>query len=291
MIRVGVVGHRGYAELPDILRTLFDAAPRLGLTLYFESELFEVADGGRLWTDPARVDLALSLGGDGTLLRTARFLDGAPAPILGVNLGRLGFLTSCAGDELEPALTAFVRGEATTEVRMALTARAVNQDGSEGQRWRALNDFVMHKGGFARMLSIRVEVNGESIGDYSADGIVISSPTGSTAYSLSAGGPLVVPTVESLIITPISAHALAIRPLVVGPDAEVVVQALDAPDELLVTIDGQVGANFAPTSRLIVTRAETPVRVVRFSGVTFFDRMRAKLGWGGLPARDEARRC
>jgi NAD+ kinase len=153
-------------------------------------------------------------------------------------------------------------------------------------RWRSLNDVVLHKGGFARVVRFAVWVDGEPIAAYSADGVVVSTPTGSTAYSLSAGGPIVVPTVESIVLTPVSPHTLAIRPLVLPPSAEVRVQGEDSPEELLVTIDGQVGTKFAAVETLVVSRAERPVLVVRFPGTTFFARLREKLGWGGLADRD-----
>jgi NAD+ kinase len=130
---------------------------------------------------------------------------------------------------------------------------------------------------------LNVFIDGESIGTYAADGVVISTPTGSTAYSLSAGGPVVVPTVESMLITPISPHTLGIRPLVIPPDAEVTVEANESPTELLVTVDGQVGTKFVKGEQLKVRRADNPVRIVRFPSTTFFERMKVKLGWGGVP--------
>lgn len=292
MTRVGVFGHRGYPELPGIIATLADDAARRGAQLFFERELLDLAPAGALLESPAQLDLALSLGGDGTLLRTARFLDGAQAPILGVNLGRLGFLTSCSAAEAPAALEAFLAGEFEVEYRMVLSGHSICADELPGQAWRALNDFVMHKGGFARMLSVRVSVDDEILGAYTADGIVISSPTGSTAYSLSAGGPLVSPAVDSIIVTPVSAHALAIRPIVLPPTATILLEPLaGGPSEVLVTVDGQSGARFAHGDRLVVRRADTPVGIVRFPGNSFFHRLRAKLGWGGLPARDEPKQC
>jgi NAD+ kinase len=170
---------------------------------------------------------------------------------------------------------------------MTLDARAMDVNGSERRRWIAINDVVLHKGGVARMVQLRVSANGESIANYAADGIVISTPTGSTAYNLSCGGPVVVPTVESILLTAISPHTLAIRPLVLPPSSEVAVRAQDGPDELLVTVDGQVGTTFAAGEALVVRRAETPVLMVRLPGTTFFARMRRKLGWGGLAERDD----
>ena len=285
-MRLGVVGHRGYHGLSDVLRTLERLAPVLGLSLAYEGELHELAASGDRLVGPEGLDALLTLGGDGTMLRGARFLAGREVPILGVNLGKLGFLTSCGRDEAETAVRAFVAGDFLAEARMAVEARATTSDGAE-KRWTALNDIVLHKGGFARVVRLRVEANGETVASYAADGLVICTPTGSTAYSLSAGGPVVYPTVESIILTPISAHTLAIRPLVLPPSAEVTVQADDGPEELLVTVDGQVGTTFHGRQRLHVRRSERRVHLVRFPGTTFFSRLRLKLGWGGLPERDE----
>lgn len=282
-MRVGVIGHTGYDELPGILGKLLKLAPELGLDLEFESELHAVARAGRQLEDARSIDALLTFGGDGTLLRGARLLAGAQVPIIGINLGRLGFLTTCGADEMEHALRQLAAGEHVVEARMALRGTAVDGNGRNRQEWLALNDFVVHKGGFARVVRLGLSVNGDSIGIYTADGVIISTPTGSTAYSLSAGGPVVVPTVESILLTPISAHALGIRPLVVAPNAEVVVDTAPSSETLLVTVDGQVGTELVPGERLVVRRASHPVLIVRLPGSSFFERMRAKLGWGGPP--------
>lgn len=287
-MRVGVVGHRGYAGLPDVLRTVNRLAPALGLEVQLETTLRDLDETSAPLDDPAALDAVLSLGGDGTFLRGARLLAGHPAPILGVNLGRLGFLTTCQASDLEAALASLATGDYEAEPRMALRACVVDAAGLERGAWTALNDVVLHKGGFARMLRIAVDADDEAVATYAADGIVVSTPTGSTAYSLSAGGPIVVPTVESILLTAISAHTLAIRPLVLPPTARLTVRADDAEHEVLVTIDGQDGTTFAPGESLVVTRAPYPVLVVRLRGATFFARLRHKLGWGGLAERDDA---
>lgn len=287
-MRLGVIGHQGYEELPEILRTLFRLAPALSIDPFLEQGLHDVAGMGARLEAPTQLDALVTLGGDGTLLRGARYLDGRDIPILGVNLGRLGFLTSCQSQDFEAALRNLAGGDYVAQPRMALSARAIDAGGKVRQQWRALNDFVLHKGGFARVVRLNIFVDDESIGTYAADGIVISTPTGSTAYSLSAGGPVVVPTLESIVLTPISPHTLAIRSLVIPADAEVTVEANESPTELLVTVDGQVGTSFVKGEKLKVRRADNPVRIVRFPGATFFERMRVKLGWGGLPDRDQA---
>ena len=268
---------------------LFRAAPSLGVELLLEPELQEQAKVGDRLDDLQDIDALITLGGDGTLLRGARLLAGRPTPILGVNLGRLGFLTTCGSEDAESAFKLLATGEYVAEARMSLAARVVDHGGADRLQWLALNDFVLHKGGFARVVRLSISIDGESIGVYSADGVIISTPTGSTAYSLSAGGPVVVPTVESIIITPISAHMLAVRPLVIAPDAEVIVETFQNPEELIVTVDGQVGTNLGSGEKLVVRRAPNPVRIVRFPGTSFFERLRVKLGWGGLPELDQPR--
>jgi NAD+ kinase len=258
-MRLGIVGHRGYDGLADVLRRLLALEARLDLKLAFEPNLHELGDGHARLDEPVDIDALMTLGGDGTLLRGARFLAGRQVPILGVNMGRLGFLTTCGVEDLEMAADKLACGDFRAEARMTLEARALGTDGTERKRWTALNDVVLHKGGFARMLQLRVAANGESIATYAADGIVIATPTGSTAYNLSAGGPLVVPTVESILLTAISPHTLSVRPLVLPPSVEVTVRAEDGPDELLVTVDGQVGATFTSGETLAVRRGEKPV--------------------------------
>lgn len=291
MTRVGVVGHRGYDDLPAILGRLTTLAPTLGVSLAFERELHEIVPGSELLSSPEGLDGLMTLGGDGTLLRAARWLGHHSVPILGVNLGRLGFLTSCSGSEIDDALRRFAAGAYTAEKRMGLEAVALNADGHPHASLRALNDVVLNKGGFARVLRFRVTIDGESVGVYSGDGVVVSSPTGSTAYSLSAGGPVVFPTVESIVVTPVSPHTLAVRPLVLPPTSEVRLRAEDGPEELLVTVDGQVGSTFSGGHTLVIRRASSSVRIVRFDGNSFFSVLRRKMGWGGLAERDEPGAC
>jgi NAD+ kinase len=288
VIRLGVVGHRGYTGLPAVLQTLHELSPALGLELAYEDELHEVAGGKRI-DDASRLDALLTLGGDGTLLRGARVIAPHPVPILGVNLGRLGFLTCCNADQLSNALMRFARHDYVAEPRMALRAKVLDVRGIERERWIALNDVVLHKGGFARVVAIRVSANGEAVASYAADGVVLSTPTGSTAYSLSAGGPVVYPTLETIVVTPVSAHTLAIRTVILPASAEVTLTADDGPAELLVTVDGQVGTTFSGGETLSVRRAEGDVLIIRFPGTTFFSTLRQKLGWGGLAERDAER--
>ncbi|MDB4880935.1 MAG: kinase [Gemmatimonadetes bacterium] len=291
MIRLGVVGHLGYEGLPDVLATLRRLAPVLGLSLAYEDTIRAIAGDGADGLAPGGHDAMLTLGGDGTLLRAARIVGDHPVPILGINLGRLGFLTCAPAAGLETALRRFASGEYVVEPRMTLHARVIDARGETRASWRALNDVVLHKGGFARVVTLSVKANGETVAHYSADGVVLATPTGSTAYNLSAGGPVVFPTLETIILTPVSAHTLALRALVLPPTAEITLQVEDGPEELLVTVDGQVGATFAKGETLSVRRSAHPVPVVRFPEGSFFATMREKLQWGGLLDRDEPVRC
>lgn len=291
MIRVGVVGHQGYDGLAEVLSTLRRLAPSLDLQLPYERELLSVAGDAAAPIAPADVDALLTLGGDGTLLRAARLVEARAVPILGVNLGRLGFLTCCPASQFEEALRRLASADYIVEQRMTLDARVTDAGGSERQRWRALNDVVLHKGGFARVVAVRVEADGETVAHFSADGVVIATPTGSTAYNLSAGGPVVVPTLESILLTPVSAHTLALRPLVLPASSRVTLRGDDGPEELLITVDGQVGCTFSAGDSLVIRRSNAPVSIVRFPETSFFSTMREKLHWGGLLDRDERIRC
>lgn len=285
-IRLGVVGHTGYAGLDTALQTLQRLAPALNLELRLEPDL--AGTSAESFESPENLDALLTLGGDGTLLRGARMLSGHEVPILGVNLGRLGFLTCCPAAQLETSLMRFARGDYAVESRMMLQA-AVEVGKRPRENWIAFNDVVIHKGGFARVVVLRVSVDEELIAEYAADGVVIASPTGSTAYSLSAGGPVVVPTLETILVTPVSPHTLAIRPVVVSAGSRITVQAEGAPEELLVTVDGQAGTKFMRGETLAVSRASKVTKIVRFPGSSFFATLRQKLGWGGIPERDQAR--
>lgn len=270
--RFGVIGQSRYAVYPQTLQTLQDFSQRNGLELIAEPEL-----------DPKDIDLLITLGGDGTLLRGGRLVAGRNVPVLGVNLGFLGFLTSVAPDELEGALASVLANEHWLDVRFTLEARVLDAAGHGGNEpYIALNDAVLHKGGFARVIRLAVYVGEEEeeIGTYSADGIIISTPTGSTAYSLSANGPIVVPSVDCILATPICPHSLVIRPLVLPSNKEIRVEVLSDSTDLMLTVDGQDGEPLKAGSTLLVRKGQATVPLVRFHGDSFFSTMRRKLHWG-----------
>ncbi|MGQ0649073.1 MAG: NAD(+)/NADH kinase [Gemmatimonadaceae bacterium] len=280
MMRIGVVGNRDYPELASFLDRLQDVAPSAGVTLIFEADLYELLPRAERMEAATAIDALITLGGDGTFLRGARALDGRDLPILGVNLGRLGFLTACGGDEAEEALQRFARGDYVAEDRMMLEAQ-LSRSGVSLESWFALNDVVLHSGGKARVIRLVVDANGERIASYAADGLILATPTGSSAYSLSSGGPIVHPELDSITLTPISAHTLTVRPLLLSPTTTVSLRVGDDESEQLITVDGQESAEFVHGDVLTVRRASRRVRLVRFPETTFFARMRHKLGWGG----------
>ncbi len=288
-MNVGVVGNPSYRDLKTLLAHLAQVAPRLGFTVSTEARIRAVwpEPSPPLLEDGPPPDCLITLGGDGTLLRGARALNGARIPILGVNLGRVGFLTTATSQTLDWALDALVRGAYVTESRLALAPFIENKQGQRHAEPIVLNDAVVHKGGVARVIRLRVSVDGEEVGQYSADGIVVATPTGSTAYSLSAGGPIVVPGVDAIVVTAICPHTLAVRPLVVPSQAQVALDPIPPwTEEVLVSFDGQIGTTMNHGDRLVVKRAEHPVLLVRLGPEGFFARMRKKLQWGDLSDRE-----
>jgi NAD+ kinase len=290
-MNIGVVGNPSYADLPSLLSRMVAAAPRLGFTLFTEERLLD------LWPVPrpavfdasTPLDCLFTVGGDGTLLRGARLLDGAPTPILGINVGRVGFLVTAPAQKLDWVLDATAHQAYTVESRLALTAIVEDRDGARRQQPLALNDVVVHKGGVARVLRFRLLVDGEIVGTYSADGIIVATPTGSTAYSLSAGGPIVLPGVDAILVTAICPHTLAVRPLVLPSRAAVTIEPLPPwsdTEEIVLSLDGQISQTLQPGERLVVGRAERPVLLGRLGPEGYIARMRRKLNWGDLTDRE-----
>jgi len=284
--RIGVVGHPRYEGFAGTVQVLREIAGRLDFSLVFEPELTEAGfDPGFDPAESGGIDLLLTLGGDGTLLRGARMVAAQGIPVLGVNLGHLGFLTSIVPDDLEDGLRALAAGNIVLDRRMALTAERVRPSGEAGPSYLALNDAVLHKGGFARVIRLAVYAGDEEVGQYRADGIVVSTPTGSTAYSLSAGGPIVSPSIGCIIATPICPHTLAVRPLVLPPEEIVTVEVLSPDGEIVLTIDGQEGVELAAGDRVVIRQAPHVIPLVRFPGQTFFSTLRRKLRWGDVAER------
>jgi NAD+ kinase len=227
---------------------------------------------------PGQVDLLIILGGDGTLLSMARAVGDLGVPLLGVNLGGLGFLTATTLDEMFPALEAYFGGQMAIEERMLLAARVVRNGQPLGE-YAALNDIVITKSAMSRIIDLSVSVEGRYATAYRADGLIISTPTGSTAYSLSAGGPILFPTMDAVVLTPICSHTLTNRPIVV-PGTDRIEVTLLADQDVMATMDGQVGVGLREGDTVEVRKAAARIRLVRFPQKDFFSVLRAKLKWG-----------
>jgi NAD+ kinase len=226
-----------------------------------------------------KVDLLMVLGGDGTLLAAARALGGHDVPILAVNLGALGFLTSVTLDELYPVLEQVLAGKQRISNRMMLEA-TITHNGTVGEPRAALNDAVVNKSAMARMLDFDVYIDKNHVGHYRADGLIVSTPTGSTAYSLAAGGPIIHPALDAFVITPICPHMLTNRPLVVSDTARVQVDVSAAEEPAYLTLDGQTGVQLGPNDRVTVTKSAHKVQLVRPMDKSYFEILRSKLRWG-----------
>lgn len=224
------------------------------------------------------LNFVVVLGGDGTLLSAARAVSQAGIPVLGVNLGSLGFLTEVPLDQLYPTLEGIENNRCNVETRSMVHGEVVRQ-GTVVSSYDALNDIVVGKGTISRLNSCDVYVDGEFVSAYKADSLIVSTPTGSTAYSLSAGGPIVMPTVNAFLVTPVSAHALTHRPLVVPDTSSIELIVNTGQDEAYLSVDGQVGMPVYDGDRVRCRKSEHQVKLLRVQG-TFFDVLRAKLKWG-----------
>lgn len=228
---------------------------------------------------PSQVDLLIVLGGDGTLLATARALNRKPVPILAVNLGGLGFLTVITSDELYPTLEQVLAGSHRSERRVQIEGEMVRTDEVLAS-FLALNDVVLNKGAIARILDFDVYVDGQHISTYRSDGVIISTPTGSTAYSLAASGPVVAPTVNAFILTPICAHTLTSRPVVLPDTVAIEIVLKTQRESAYLTVDGQVGIAARSDDILRVKKSSSYVELIQPPNRNYFEVLRQKLKWG-----------
>ncbi|MFQ5718465.1 MAG: NAD(+)/NADH kinase [Acidobacteriota bacterium] len=224
-------------------------------------------------------DVVIVVGGDGTFLAAARQVGPTGPPLVGINLGTLGFLTEARRAEMDSAIETVVKGQATLERRLMLSI-TVNRRGGQRTRYRALNDVVITNARLARLVDLQIDIDSRPINNYRSDGLIIATPTGSTAYSLSAGGPLVHPGIAAILITPICPHALGNRPLVVPSHARVTVRRLSRREPVQITVDGQVGGPFNEGDRMEIRRNRFALRLLRPFPRTFYDTLKTKLKWG-----------
>jgi NAD+ kinase len=237
-------------------------------------------DADPLDWDSLEADLVITLGGDGTLLRAARALAGRPVPVFGINMGGLGFLTATSAAGAWDGLDAVLAGRAPLERRMTLAAEIL-RGGIPVARHHALNEAVIHKGGSLRVIELRLSIGRDEIGAYLADGLILSTPTGATGYNLSADGPLVVPHLDLLVATPICAHTLAIRPIVLPADGPVEAFLASGGQGAFLVLDGQVEERLEIGDRVRVRRGDHELVLAGLDTGSYFERLRDKLMWGG----------
>jgi NAD+ kinase len=287
--RVGLTAKRGLTAASGVIAELAGWLEARDVRAVFEEETARLAgvppDRPTVSRDdlPRECDLIVVLGGDGTLIGMAGrvAMAGVDVPILGVNYGSLGFLTEITLPELYDALEAALDGRAAIDTRAMLTARTVRQHAIFADHV-VLNDIVITKGALSRIIEISVTVGEAPVTRFRADGLIIASPTGSTAYNLAAGGPIVHPAVDAMVLTPIAPHTLTNRPVVIPAASEVHVRPImDARDEVFVTFDGQRGFELHENDLITVRRAPRPVRIIKSSRRSYFDLLREKLKWGG----------
>lgn len=284
MRRVGIVARGDRTEARAVVEALVGwLAARGGEGVVDADTAAALGLAGALVADrralPGKVDLIVVLGGDGTLLSVARFVEGRDVPLLGVNLGGLGFLTATTLEALYPTLEAVLRGEYAAEERMVLRAELAREGGPAVEQL-ALNDVVVAKGALGRLIDLEVRADGEPMTAYRADGLIIATPTGSTAYNLSAAGPILFPTMDAVVLTPICSHALTNRPIVLPGSTRLdVVLLTDSPDVVL-SVDGQAGGPVTARDVVRVRRAPARIRLIRDPRKSYFEVLRAKLKWG-----------
>ena len=232
-------------------------------------------------------DLVITLGGDGSVLRATRRMKQNQIPILGVNLGKLGFLSTIEADELEEVLPSLLESDDLQTIsRLRLSCELVRND-EVIEQYNALNDFVITRGGISRMVSIEVCINGERTTLYDGDGLIISTTTGSTAHNLSSGGPVIEPSADVYAITPLAAHTLTLRPLVISSDRTVTVRIDSTPEEAVLTVDGQNFTNLLEEDVLKIQRIDPPARLVSPPDRSFYRTLNKKLQWGVTPRFNE----
>lgn len=281
---IGILANLRKSKLFEILPPFLDWLSKKQIRIVLDNDLYHALPSKPNeipGLDPERFvqesDVILAMGGDGTMLLAARRIGKAEKPLLGVNLGGLGFLAEVSVDELYPRMEKFFRKEYRIEKRMVLEVQV--EKGNEKQTFYGLNDIVLDRGGSPRIIQIHVEVNSIFFNRYVSDGLIVATPTGSTAYSLSASGPVVVPNLECMILSPICPHSLSARPTVIAPDS-IVSLRIESPLEAMLSMDGQIHTSVSNSTKITVRKADHAVHLILFHDHDYFDLLRKKLHWG-----------
>jgi len=280
--KIGIILKKQDARVSSVVSEVVPWLRARGVDVVLDSASAEQCSVDAVFTSPEelarQVDVVIVLGGDGTLLYAARLIGANSVPIIGINLGSLGFLTEVKLDEMYSAFENVLSGQYQWEERVRLDVEVVRDD-VVAARYLALNDAVINKGALARIIELEICINAQPVLFTRSDGLIISTPTGSTAYSLAAGGPILYPTLDAFIIAPICPHTLTNRPLVI-PDRDEVEVRLHRGADVMLTVDGQVGMPLQPRDSLKIRRAQSTMKLVLPFGSNFFTLLREKLRWG-----------
>lgn len=274
MKTVYMLMHQRKPDTMTLAAEVTDSFQKAGIKVaaeeWLRKKMGEKAEALFIPLEAEKCDAIVALGGDGTLLRANALALEVDLPVLGINIGRVGFLTEVELKDLEQACIHLSKDEYTIEQRMMLKASI------DGQTALALNDIVVSRGGYSRLIGMDARVNGEMVGHYVADGLIVSTPTGSTGYSLSAGGPLVCPEVECMLITPICAHSLQHRPVITSASQDIRIR-LTEERSAMISVDGREPIEFPGGHELCITRSDAPARFIRLEPRSFFSKIRIKL--------------
>ncbi len=282
MKRIGIFVKPNKPDAISLVKDLIDWLQKRGVQAYLDESMASTLS--HPFSCPRSeisqwADFLIVIGGDGTLLSAVRDIHGKNIPIIGVNLGGLGFLTEITLEEVYPVLERIIDGKVEMEKRMKLAARVLRQGEKVGE-YSVLNDVVITKSVLARIINLRNSIDGAYVTTYRGDGVIISTPTGSTAYSLAAGGPIVYPSMDSILITPICPHTLTNRPLLVSDQAEVEFTLESEESDVRLTLDGQVGCPLHPYDKIIITKAKDSAYFIKSPFKDYFQILRTKFKWG-----------
>jgi NAD+ kinase len=281
--RIGIVAKAASREAVHTAHELAEWLRRRDIEVALDEAILRAraVDSDLPFRPDEAYDLVVVLGGDGTLLSVARTLAGS-VPILGANLGNLGFLTEINRGELYPTMVQVLAGKFRTEKRSLFDVELLREGSDTPLHYRVLNDAVINKSALARIIQLTLTIDGHLVARFRADGLILSTPTGSTAYNLSAGGPILGALLGVAVLTPICPHALSLRPMVV-PDTSRIEVTLETPrEEVYLTLDGQEGTSMGYQDTVAITRSRASVKLIKVSERTFYDNLRGKLRWGGL---------
>jgi NAD+ kinase len=286
-MKVGILANVRKEGSQEVVRGLLRWLTDHGHQAVLPEDLSTLLKGRKKGYSPAEFrrqsQLVVAIGGDGTILHAARILAPHDVPVLGVNLGTLGFLAEVVPRNLHRAMEKVFAGKHSIEERMLLRARI----GDSGSWHYALNDLVIDKGGISRVIELHVWIDDHFVGSYKADGVIISTPTGSTAYSLSAGGPIMNPKMRAIVATPICPHSLAVRPLVIDHDEVLRIEVISDHDKMTFNVDGQESHRLRSGDVMTAMAAQPSLKLVRVGSRSFYEILRTKLKWGIKPATEE----